>query len=264
MHSAQWRYALCDTTGHVIDGGLITARPLLPDGASVRRDVRRGGIVEIALRQGEPARLTGMSRAGPVADAPASWAPVLAQLAQVVRTPGGTGQTDTPDPTRRTPGAVLRRWVQQRDRRCVHPRCRVPASKADQDHRIGYANGGPTTEANLSTPCRHDHRLKDEAHWAVTTPKPGLTVWTSPLGYQYESRPPPAIPRPVQARTYQPAGQPPRDPIGRPDSCGCMITPCPHDAPDATEHPKGSIAEPRESDLAAPEPEMLDDGKPPF
>jgi hypothetical protein len=43
-----------------------------------------------------------------------------------------------------------------------------------------------------------------------------------------------------------------------------MITPCQHDAPDATEHANGNIAKPREPDVAAPEPEMLDDADPPF
>src|SRR5690606_28304588 len=46
---------------------------------------------------------------------------------------------------------------------------------------------------NLSSPCRHDHRLKDEAGWLVEQPEPGLTVWTSPLGHRHESRPPPVI-----------------------------------------------------------------------
>jgi hypothetical protein len=260
MHSAEWRYAHCDYTGHVINGGLITTRPLRPDGVKVCRDVRRGGIVEIALRADDPSRLTGMSSTGPVA----AWAPVLAEIAQVVRTPGGTRQTGTPDPTRRTPGAVLRRWIQQRDRRCVHPRCRVPASKADQDHRIGYAQRGPTTEANLSAPCRHDHRLKDEGHWTLTTPRPGLTIWTSPLGYQYESRPPPAIPRPILTRAREDTWEPPGGLTSQLDESGCMITPCQHDAPDATEHANGNIAKPREPDVAAPEPEMLDDADPPF
>jgi hypothetical protein len=38
MGGAQWRYAICDTNGQVIDGGLITTRPLLLDRARVRRD----------------------------------------------------------------------------------------------------------------------------------------------------------------------------------------------------------------------------------
>jgi hypothetical protein len=303
MAGAEWRYALCNTDGQVIDGGLITTRPATPEGARVRRGARRGGIVEIALRPGDPTRLINTPATGPAArpaigptaspatgpaarpaTGPAarpagpagevgSWAPVLAELAQAVKEPGSTRQPGTAEAARRTPGAVLRRWIQQRDRRCVHPCCRVPASKADQDHRIGYAHGGPTTEANLSTPCRHDHRLKDQGHWRITTPQPALTIWTSPLGHHYQSRPPPAIPRPatpppVQARTHQTGFEPPGRPTSQPDTCGCMLTPCPHDQQtavtitDNAEHIADT--EPRKPDLAAPEPDILDNAEPPF
>ena len=68
-----------------------------------------------------------------------------------------------------------------RDRQCVHPCCRAPARTTDQDHRIGYAQGGPTIAANLSTPCRQDHRLEYEAGWATHQPEPVTTLRTSPL-----------------------------------------------------------------------------------
>ena len=167
MRGAQWRYAICNEHGHVIDGGLITTRPSTPGGLRARRDARRSGIVEIAVRQHEPARLLGMSNTGPVtyqatdkavgvvagpatdqatgptidqaagvaagptagrlpgptAGAIVAWAAVLTELAEVITEPGGARQPDPADPARRTPGAVLRRWIQQRDRRCVHPCC---------------------------------------------------------------------------------------------------------------------------------------------
>jgi hypothetical protein len=118
---------------------------------------------------------------------------VLAELAGRAEHSKRALETDLRDAHRRTAGAALRRWIQLRDRRCIHPCCRMPAAKSDQDHRIGYAAGGATVGANLSTPCRHDHRLKDEAGWDVDRPESGLTVWTSPLGHRYESRPPPVI-----------------------------------------------------------------------
>jgi hypothetical protein len=278
MHSAEWRYALCDENGHVIDGGLITTRPAAPDRVRVRRDARRGGIVEIAFRAGDPTRLINTPAThqadthqdtNRAAGATAAWAPVLAELARVGTATGDPRQQ--PDPAEaalRTPRAGLRRWIQQRDRRCVHPCCRVPASKADQDHRIGYAHGGPTIEANLSTPCRHDHRLKDEGHWTLSALQPGLTVWTSPLGHHYQSRPPPAIPRPAQARTYQPGREPLSSPTSWPDACSCLLTPCPHDqnaaaANDATAEPTAGT-EHTTVDTERPTPEILDDAEPPF
>jgi hypothetical protein len=269
MHGAQWRYAVCDTAGHVIDGGLITSRPIRPDRGQARRNTRGGGIVEIALRPGDPTRLIATPGPGQTETIEA-WRPVLTELAHTATAAAasaGARVDHSDDSARRSPGAALRRWIQQRDRRCVHPCCRVPAAKADQDHRIGFARGGPTTEANLSTPCRHDHRLKDHGHWSIHAPRPGLTIWTSPLGRRYDSRPPPAIPPPVTARTYQPRDTPwppGSSPTGGwTDGCGCIITPCPHQAADV-EQATCTITKHAEPDPAPPEPEILDDGTPPF
>ncbi len=189
MQSAQWRYVLCDADGRAVDGGLIKSRPSDPSGRPVRRDARRGGIVELAVPLAELGRLGAeLLDAGP-------WAAVVGELAKLAEPAKKSTDpdSDTRDIERRTPGAALRRWTQQRDRQCPHPCCRAPARKADVDHRIGFADGGPTIGSNLSVPCRHDHRLKDEGHWAMQQPQPGLTVWTSPLGHRYESRPPPVI-----------------------------------------------------------------------
>jgi hypothetical protein len=43
-----------------------------------------------------------------------------------------------------------------------------------------------------------------------------------------------------------------------------MLTPCPHEDLDTTETANGCVTEDEPPDLAAPEPEILDDGKPPF
>jgi hypothetical protein len=192
MHSAEWRYVLCDADGRAVSVGLIKSRPTTTSGRPVRRDARRGGIVELAVPVAELGRLgAGPPGAGRPGAGP--WARVLAELAMHTERGSQNPDTETRDADRRTAGAVLRRWVQQRDRQCVHPCCRAPARKADLDHRIGFAEGGPTIGANLSVPCRHDHRLKDEGRWAMVQPQSGLTVWTSPLGHRYESRPPPVI-----------------------------------------------------------------------
>ena len=211
MHSAEWRYVLCDADGRAVGGGLIRSRPSTTSGRPVRRDARRGGIVELAVPVVELDQLgAGLPGVGP-------WAGVLAELAKhagLARHPELASQnpdTDTRDADRRTAGAVLRRWVQQRDRQCVHPCCRAPTRKADLDHRIGFAEGGPTIGANLSVPCRHDHRLKDEGHWAMVQPRPGLTVWTSPLGHRYESRPPPVITQLPEPYTDKDNRSPARD-----------------------------------------------------
>lgn len=85
------------------------------------------------------------------------WAPVVTDLAQQYATAQRLSNTD---PTRRAPGAVLRRYLQIRDRRCVLIGCRFPARGADADHTHDHARGGPTVARNLGRTCRHDHRLK--------------------------------------------------------------------------------------------------------
>ncbi|HEX6339271.1 MAG TPA: DUF222 domain-containing protein [Jiangellaceae bacterium] len=221
MGSAEWRFVLCDPTGRATAGGLLRARPTTTSGGSepVRRDPRRGGVVEVAVRADQLARIA----AAQPPDGP--WKPVLVELARHAEQRGRDPETDARDTGRRTAAAALRRWIQLRDRRCIHPCCRMPAAKADQDHRIGYAVGGATVGTNLSTPCRHDHRLKDEAGWTIARPESWLTVWTSPLGHRYESRPPPVIadlPEPLPPLDPEqpgPGGRLVWQP--RPDPCTC-------------------------------------------
>ncbi|HEX6336770.1 MAG TPA: DUF222 domain-containing protein [Jiangellaceae bacterium] len=219
MGSAEWRYVLCGRDDRAITGGLLRTRVRTSSTERLRRDAHRGGIVEIAVSVAELGRLaTRTATQGP-------WAPVLAELASYVGQAPRIQDADGDDPLRRTPGAALRRWVQQRDRQCPHPSCRAPARASDQDHRIRFSDGGPTDGANLSPPCRHDHRLKDEGHWVTTQPEPGLTVWTSPLGHQYQSRPPPimvTLPEPYQDpdnRWDFPTGR--YEYSGRPIGCDC-------------------------------------------
>jgi hypothetical protein len=188
MHAAEWRYVFCDPAGRATAGGLIRSRPATTSGEPVRRDSRRGGIVELAVPVGQ---LDRIAAAQPESG---QWKPVLVELASRAEQRGRDPDTNPRDTTRRTPGAALRRWIELRDRQCVHPCCRAPARTTDQDHRIGYAQGGATVGTNLSAPCRHDHRLKDEAGWSMHQPEPGRTVWASPLGHRYESRRPPVIP----------------------------------------------------------------------
>jgi hypothetical protein len=270
MHPAEWRYLFCDPTGRPTSGGLLRARPTTTSssndsggGGPVRRDPRRGGIVEIAVPASHLARIA-------TAQPPTSpWRPVLIELARHAEHPGrdpntdntstDTDDTDSGDAGRRTPGAALRRWIQLRDRECVHPCCRAPARTTDQDHRIGYAHGGPTTATNLSTPCRHDHRLKDEAGWTMHQPEPGLTIWTSPLGHHYQSRRPPLTP-PVP-EPYPDDERRLDEPVGHyvwtstPEPCDCD-QPC-HCQPQLL--PPVPTRKPREESKPTPEPTVIFD-----
>jgi hypothetical protein len=88
-------------------------------------------------------------------------------------------RSDTGDPTRRFPGAALRRHVEIRDRSCVMIGCRAPAHGTDTDHTLDHARSGATTEHNLGHVCRHDHRLKHEGGWQLHQPEPGVFRWTT-------------------------------------------------------------------------------------
>ena len=93
--------------------------------------------------------------------------PVLDDIATKHRQWLAEGARDD-DPRRRTPGAALRRLLQARDQRCFFMGCRAPATAAQIDHTVRWAESGPTLESNLGAGCTHDHRLKDEGGWTLT------------------------------------------------------------------------------------------------
>jgi hypothetical protein len=98
----------------------------------------------------------------------------------------------TPPPSTKTyrPSAPLDRWVRSRDRTCRFPGCTQPACRADIDHVKSYATGGSTSAANLLALCRHHHRLKHHAGWALEATPDAVVTWTSPTGARYTDPPP--------------------------------------------------------------------------
>jgi hypothetical protein len=93
--------------------------------------------------------------------------------------------------TRRRPTTSQKRYVQARDRTCVFPGCRMPATECDIDHTIDYSRGGPTTPWNNAPLCRHHHRGKHKRGWKLERTAPGTYKWTSPLGHTYTVEPEP-------------------------------------------------------------------------
>jgi hypothetical protein len=266
MGSAEWRYVLCSDDGLAIAGGLLRGRLQTSTSERPRRDAHRGGIVEIAVS------VAGLGQLAARTPLRGPWAPVLAELAGYAERAPRDPDTEADDPLRRTPGAALRRWVQQRDRQCPHPSCRAPARRTDQDHRVRFADGGPTNGVNLSPPCRHDHRLKDEGGWVTTQPAPGLTVWASPLGHRYQSRPPPIIvtlPEPYQDpdnRWDFPSGR--YAYLGRSVGCACD-EPCAGSCDGDGQRPilpppPTRIADVERTDDQEPTPIFNPDERPPF
>jgi hypothetical protein len=74
------------------------------------------------------------------------------------------GRSEPLDVGRRTPVAspAIRRAVMVRDRRCRFPGCGRPKTWCDAHHVVHWADGGPTSVANLILLCRRHHRLVHE------------------------------------------------------------------------------------------------------
>lgn len=97
----------------------------------------------------------------------------------------GTGQPLYGGTTRRRPTAGQRRHVEARNRTCIFPGCRMPATECDLDHGIPWSQGGPTTTNQLVPLCRHDHQVRHKAGWTHQPLTNGDHQWTSPLGHTY-------------------------------------------------------------------------------
>ncbi|TDD69690.1 HNH endonuclease [Jiangella aurantiaca] len=230
MTNAQWRWVVCDHHGRPIDSGTTHHRPTAPTGTAPPMPARTTGrgrpaIVELQVKADELTWLTALA-----AERHPAWSAVLADIAgqRAASLPAGSDRADieAADQHRRSAHAWLRRVVQIRDRCCTHPACRAPASRTDQDHAVDHADGGPTDEANLGSCCRHDHRLKHDGGWRFRKLTPDSTVWTSPLGHTYVSRPPPvmsALPEPWP--TAEPIDTAETTPQQHPRHVGLIDTP---------------------------------------
>lgn len=127
----------------------------------------------------------------------AGYGPVIADVARQVAenqtrsqwrwtlTDPDTGAVIDTGTTRRRPTAAQRRLVEARDRTCVFPGCRMPATTSDLDHTTPWAEHQHTATANLAPLCRHHHNLKTNHHWNYQTHPNGKHTWTSQLGHTY-------------------------------------------------------------------------------
>ncbi len=86
--------------------------------------------------------------------------------------------------TRRRPNAEMQRLVEEMNRTCVHPGCRMPAAQCDIDHTEPHSEGGVTCICNTSPLCRHHHRARHEGGWQYAQDD-GNHVFVSPLRHRY-------------------------------------------------------------------------------
>ena len=81
--------------------------------------------------------------------------------------------------------ARVQRFLEARDRTCVFPGCRRPASDTDKDHRTPWP-AGATVVDNLQCLCRHHHRAK-QAVFSIELID-GDFHWTTRGGWQFLRR----------------------------------------------------------------------------
>ena len=168
--------------------------------ADVFLDLLEGTQTEGSARRGVVDIRVDLQTLAGLSEAPGElggFGPVIADIARRVteRQQGSEWRWTLTDPTtglpvangitRRRPSAGQRRQVQTRNPTCVFPGCRMPATACDLDHRIPWAQGGPTRVDHLVPACRHDHRIRHQAGWKHQPLPGGDHLWTSRLGHQY-------------------------------------------------------------------------------
>lgn len=127
----------------------------------------------------------------------AGFGPVIADIAREVAahhrdgkwtytvTDPATGTPVAGGIARRRPTTSQHRAVVAQHSTCVFPGCRMPSSDCDLDHRVAFAEGGPTTVDNLTPLCRHDHRLRHLDGWGYSPLPNGDHRWSTALGRTY-------------------------------------------------------------------------------
>jgi len=73
------------------------------------------------------------------------------------------------------------RAIVARDRGCRFPGCTRPPLMCQAHHVVHWADGGPTSLANLLLLCGHHHRLVHSGPWQVRFDDRGDVVFTPPL-----------------------------------------------------------------------------------
>jgi hypothetical protein len=74
---------------------------------------------------------------------------------------------------------------------CAFPGCSVPLHRCDVHHVVVWDKGGRTDMVNLIPLCRHHHGVTHRHGWELVTNPDRTHTWTTPLGEQLHSRPPP-------------------------------------------------------------------------
>jgi len=156
----------------------------------------------------QPAQLTGY---GPItadtvrrlaADTSGTWRRLL--------TDPDTGALLDISPHRYRPPQRVCDYLAARDEVCAFPTCQQPGHRCEADHTIPYAQGGPTTRANLALTCRrHNHTKKTGTGWTYRHNPDGTYTWTTNTGHRYTSPTTQPWRTSSETKSRPPADQPP-------------------------------------------------------
>jgi hypothetical protein len=204
---AVWRFAIVDTTGH-----LLLAGPLRRRGRAHVRGRRagpervRGGVVELHVTVAELEAYAS----GPVLG---EWQAVVAEIAARWADRDRLRGLLDAHPYARFARGPLAEHVRIRDRTCCGPGCTRSARRSDLDHTRDHGRGGRTVESNIGAQCKRHHSDKNRG-WTLTQPGPGRFRWVSPLGRIYLTRGEPVRP---DLPDPDPAPHPPQETAGEID-----------------------------------------------
>ncbi len=140
----------------------------------------------LEARAGAPA--AGLGHLGPITGDAARRLACDAAISRVITT--GPSQILDVGRRTRTIHPALRRALVARDGGCTHPGCDRPPSWCEAHHLHHWADGGPTTLANLTLLCRRHHR---HTHTSGTATATGTGTGS---GKSAGQPPPPAPPAP--------------------------------------------------------------------
>jgi len=184
-----WTWSIFDEAGDLLHHGTTTHRPRR-SGAFSRFRTGKTDQPRCACARIEPShrrgtidlQLTATTLVRLRQNPPAGYETLIADIATQAAKDVQTEQDA------RMPDAAEEAFIRTRDRTCRAPGCPVPATRTDIDHRVAYADGGPSHRGNCHSLC-HLHHLAFRHRTGFTVTKQGTTtIWTVPNGLTYDVR----------------------------------------------------------------------------
>ncbi|WP_083929542.1 DUF222 domain-containing protein [Catelliglobosispora koreensis] len=191
----QWRFAIRDANGTLLQQGLTRARPTGSPSTRTNSPPRHASRLTRRSNRGPAHTPAGTSPANQSMTSPPGGRMSSANTSGTLSAAAsGSVESANADGLMRAPSqnagdrlanAALTRWIRLRDRTCRAPGCRWPRSLARSITRSATATADRRITRIYARFCDYHHRAKDEGGWTVVQTRPGHFTWTSPLGRIY-------------------------------------------------------------------------------